>query len=83
MAIADEIEALLRRNPGLTEAEIAATLFGEASSLPRISGACKSLIKRRRIERSGRGGRNEPFRYFPKRVLTVPNSPVRRRRYLA
>ena len=82
MTTADEIEALLSRSPGLTEAEIAATLFGDASSLPRISGACRSLIKRRRIERSGRGGRNDPFRYFPKGALTVPSSPLKRRRYL-
>ena len=66
MVVADEIEALLSGSPSLTEAEIAATLLGEASSLPRISRARKGLIKWRRIERSGRGGRNEPFRYFPR-----------------
>jgi hypothetical protein len=31
MAVADEIEALVARSPGLTEAEIAAALFGDAS----------------------------------------------------
>ncbi len=82
MAVADEIEALLARSPGLTEVEIAAALFGDASHLPRISGACRSLIKSRRIERSGRGGRNDPFRYFPKGALTIPSSPLKRRRYL-
>ena len=30
MAIADEVEAVLISRPGLTEAEIAAALFGEA-----------------------------------------------------
>jgi hypothetical protein len=82
MAVADEIEALVARRPGLTEDEIAAALFGEAGSQQRVNKACASLIKSRRIERSGRGGRNDPFRYFPKRVLTVPSSPMKRRGYL-
>ena len=81
MAVADEIEALVTRSPGLTEAEIAAALFGEAGYRSRVSRACISLIKSRRLERSGRGGRNDPFRYFAKGVLTVPSSPVKRRTY--
>ena len=83
MAIADEIEALITRSPGLTEAEIAAALFGEAGYTARVSVACRVLIKGRRIERSGQGGRNDPFRYFPKGALTVPSSPLKRRRYWA
>ncbi len=83
MAVADEIEALVTRNPGLTEAEIAAALFGEAGYPARIARACIALMKRRRIERSGRGGRIDPFRYFPKGQLTVASAPVKRRRYLA
>jgi len=82
MALADEIEALIAQSPGLTEAEIAAALFGEAGYQARVSRTCRSLIKSRRIERSGQGGRNDPFRYFAKGVLTVPSSPVKRRRYL-
>ena len=83
MAVADDIEALVTRSPGLTEAEIAAALFGEAGYTARVSVACRNLIKSRRIERTGRGGRNDPFRYFPKGALTVPSSPVKRRRYWA
>jgi hypothetical protein len=56
MAIADEIEALITRSPGLTEAEIATALFGNASYSQQVSNACRSLLKSRRIEQSGRGG---------------------------
>jgi hypothetical protein len=83
MGIADEIEALLIRNSGLTEAEIATALFGEAGYPARVARACMTLLKRRRIERSGRGGRTDPFRYFPKGHQTTASSTVKRRRYFA
>jgi hypothetical protein len=82
MSIADDIEARVARRSGLTEAEIAVALFGAAGYPARVARACITLLKSRRIERSGRGGRSDPFRYFPKGELTVPSSPVRRRRYL-
>ena len=81
MAVADEIEVLVTRSPGLTEAEIAAALFGAAGYRSRVSKACTSLMKGRRIERSGRGGRTDPFRYFPKGMLAVPTSLTKRRGY--
>jgi hypothetical protein len=83
MAVADKIEALLIRNPGLTEAEIATALFGEAGYPARVARACISLLKSRQIERSGRGGRIDPFRYFPRGHLTTASAPVGRQRYLA
>ena len=83
MTVADQIEALVTHRPGLTEAEIAAALFGEAGSPQRISNACRGLMKSRRIERSGRGGRNDPFRYFLAGLLTAPASSLKRRRYSA
>jgi hypothetical protein len=83
MAVANEIEALLIRSPGLTEAEIANALFGKAGYPARVARACMTLLKRRRIERSGRGGRTDPFRYFPQGQLGTANSPVKRRRYFA
>jgi hypothetical protein len=83
LAVADEIEALLIRDPGLTEAEIATALFGEAGYPARVARACMTLLKRRRIERNGRGGRIDPFRYFPKAQLGTASSPVKRWRYFA
>jgi hypothetical protein len=78
MAIADEIEALVIRSPGLTEAEIAAALFGEAGYPQQVSTACRSLRKNLRIERRGR---SDPFRYFPKGALPAPSAGVKRRGY--
>jgi hypothetical protein len=83
MTIADEIEAVLISRPGLTEAEIAAALFGEAGYPARVARALINLMKSRRIERNGRGGRIVPFRYFPKGQLTADNPPAKRRRYVA
>jgi hypothetical protein len=80
MTVADKVEALMSRCPGLTEFEIAAALFGDATNLHRVSTPCRRLIKNGQIERSGRGGRNDPFRYFPKGLLTAPSSPVKRRK---
>jgi hypothetical protein len=80
MTVADKVEALISRCPGLTEFEIAAALFGDATNLHRISTPFRRLMKSGRIERSGRGGRNDPFRYSPKGLLTAPSSPVKRRK---
>jgi hypothetical protein len=81
MTVTYEVEALIARSPGLTEAEIATALFGDAGTQQRISKACASLIKSRRIERSGKGGRTDPFRYFPKGTLSVPSSPTKRSKF--
>ncbi len=78
MAIADDIEALIACRPGLTEAEIATALFGDAASPQRISNACRSLLKSHRMERRGRGGRNDPFRYFAKGTLSASSLQVMR-----
>ncbi len=40
MAIADDIEALIARSPGLTEAEIAVALFGDAGYPGRVARLC-------------------------------------------
>ncbi len=81
MTMADEVEALITRRPGLTEEEIAKVLFGEAATQQKVCKACASLLKSRRIERSGKGGRTDPFRYFPKGTLSVPSSPTKRSKF--
>jgi hypothetical protein len=83
MAVVDEIEVLVARSPGLTEAEIAAALFGDAGSQQRVNKACLELIKSRRLERDGRGGRSDPFRYFPKGMRPASSLQVKRHGYPA
>jgi hypothetical protein len=81
MTVADQIKALVTHRPGLTEAEIAAALFGDAGSPQRISNACRGLMRSRRIERSGRGGRSAPFRYYLAGIVDAPAVRSMRRRY--
>jgi hypothetical protein len=81
MTVADQIEALMTHRPGLTEAELAAALFGDAGSPQRISNACRGLMRSRRIERSGRGGRSDPFRYYLIGLVDAPAVRSMRRRY--
>jgi hypothetical protein len=81
MTLGDEIEALITRTPGLTGPEIATILFGDAAShLPQVTTACLRLLRGKRIDRSGRGGRSDPFRYFSKGVLAAPTPLTKLRR---
>ena len=72
MAVVDQIEALVTQSPGLTEIEIAVALFGKTGAPERVNKACRDLVKSGRLERGGRGGRSDPFRYFPIGTLAKP-----------
>ena len=63
MHLKDEVEALVKRSPGLTEAEIAGELFGGDGYQQRVNSVCRELIAQGRIARRGRGGPADPFRY--------------------
>jgi len=65
MMLADEIEALVLRKPGLTEIELARMLRGPDSYLPQIKSTCRHLVAEGRLERQGRGGWQHPFTYYP------------------
>jgi hypothetical protein len=62
MALADDIEALVKRRPGLTEAEIADELFAHPYQ-QRVNPTCRRLISEARLRRTGRGGSADPYRY--------------------
>ena len=64
MIIADQIENLARRRPGLTEAQIADELFTHPYQ-QRVNSSCRRLLKESRVRREGKGGRSDPYRYFP------------------
>lgn len=68
MTVADDIESLIRRKPGLSEIEIAEALFGASAYQQRVNSTCRRLIAEGRIARSGDGGIAEPFRYRVKEL---------------
>lgn len=65
MTIAQRIEVFVRQWPGRTQREIAVGLFGTKWSQQRVNQDCSLLVSQGRIERRGRGGWAEPFRYYP------------------
>ncbi len=66
MTVADDIEALVARRPGLTEAELANSLFGGEGYQQRVNSTCRRLVRKGRLQRRGTGGPADPFRYFGK-----------------
>lgn len=64
MAIVDEVEAMIARRPGLTETELAKALYGSNGYPQQVNAACRTLLRRERIERRGKGY-SEPFTYYP------------------
>lgn len=63
MTVADQIVALLRRQPGLTETELAQALFPDGAHRQRINASCQALVGARRLVRQGMGGNGAPYRY--------------------
>jgi hypothetical protein len=71
VTIADDLEALVARQRGLTEAEIAKTLFANEGDSPRVNLICRRLIAEGRVRRSGAGTTANPFTYSSKGVSQV------------
>jgi hypothetical protein len=65
MAVADDIEGLVRKKPGMTEAELAEALFGAEGYQQRVNSTCRRLIAQGRVHRRGGGYQSDPFRYHP------------------
>jgi hypothetical protein len=64
MTIADDIMYEVTRKSGLTEAALAALLFGRRNAYPsRVNSACRRLVEEGRVERRGKGGQADPFTY--------------------
>lgn len=65
--VAAKIVDLVRQRPGMTELEIARSIYGPNAQQPHVNQLCRNLISAGMIERRGQG-RTDPFRYFAKPV---------------
>jgi hypothetical protein len=64
--MADAIESLIARRPGLTAAQISEMLFANGCETERIDLICRRMIAEGRLHRSGAGTIGSPFAYSPK-----------------
>jgi hypothetical protein len=69
VTMADAIETLIARHPGLTAAQISQTLFANECESERVNLICRRLIAEGRIKRRGSGTIASPFAYAPKRAI--------------
>ena len=68
VALADDIEQLVSRRPGLTELALAKSMFGRMGYQQRVNSTCRQLCGEGRVERHGTGGPGHPFTYYPGKV---------------
>jgi hypothetical protein len=69
MTVKSQVFNLIVSRSGLTEAEIAERLFGNAGYQQRVNPVCRELVREYRVERLGTGGPGEPFRYRRRRIM--------------
>ena len=81
ITVADSIEALVSSQPGLTELEIAKSLFASERDLQRIHMMCRRLIAEGRLTRNGVGTTTNPFTYSPKGASKAPPRAVHLRTF--
>jgi hypothetical protein len=68
VALADDLEQLVWRRPGLTELALAKSMFGRIGYQQRVNSTCRRLFREGRVERHGTGGPGHPFTYYPGEV---------------
>jgi hypothetical protein len=67
VTMADAIETLIARQPGLTAAQISQMLFANECEAERVELICRRLIAEGRLKRGEAGTIDNPFSYAPKR----------------
>jgi hypothetical protein len=76
VTMADAIETLIARRPGVTAAQISQMLFANKSESERVDLMCRRLIAEGRIKRCGDGTIASPFAYAPKRAIRSDQRPT-------
>lgn len=67
LELPDVLFFLIENRPGRTAAELAKAIFGNENGYQqRVNNHCITLVKSGEIERHGKGGPADPFRYFPR-----------------
>ena len=64
MTEVEEILALVKRRPGITEPQMAANLFPGNDYQQRVNSTCRRLRAEGLIHRRGDGGAGAPFKYY-------------------
>jgi hypothetical protein len=65
MSMADDIIEELGENPGLTAIDITINIFGRRYPYKhRVNNECRRLVDAGRLERRGKGGNADPFKYY-------------------
>ena len=70
----DDVEAAIARTPGLTATQIARKLYGNNGYGERVRAVCQILHMLGRIERTGKGGPGDPYRFYPASGTAASNS---------
>jgi hypothetical protein len=61
--VAAQILEHVRRRSGMTEIEIATTIYGPGALQQQVNHDCRLLVDRGLLKRHGRGGRSDPYTY--------------------
>ena len=64
MNLAEVLIFLIEHGPGRTEAQLAEAVFGSKGYQQRVNQDCRLLVDRGEIERRGRGGPSDPYKYY-------------------
>ncbi|SIQ52499.1 hypothetical protein SAMN05880590_1052 [Rhizobium sp. RU35A] len=64
--VQERIKERIAEQPGLTESELARSIFGMDGYQQRVNSTCRLLVAKGEIERRGNGGPSDPYTYhFP------------------
>src|SRR6516164_1540462 len=68
VTVAEAMETLVARQPGLTATQISQLLFANECESERVDLMCRRLIAKGRLQRCGADTIADPFAYSPKRA---------------